>query len=168
MRSKHAVLAGALLIVAVAGGWLLSRPNEVSPTAGDAYDYAAAFESLDPSSRAPLFRIADVAGRDETGVAAVLGPPWQCASSRYSRRCSYAPGATEIVYIDGKADWLTVTALGDAPLDEQLLMRIGLQPTPPGTASDEELQWTSLGGLREVRAHGTPERAQFLRIKVKS
>ena len=39
----------------------------------------------------------------EAEVAAVLGPPWNCESSRYSRRCSYAPGSTEVVYIDGRA-----------------------------------------------------------------
>jgi hypothetical protein len=163
---RFALPAVVVLVAAVAAAlWWSGRAGR---EAGDDYDYAAAFESLDPASRAPLFRIAEVAGRPEAEVAAVLGPPWQCESSRYSRRCRYAPGATEVVYIDGKADWLTVTALGDAPLDDQLLMRIGLQPAPAGTASDQERVWLTLGGLREVRAYGTPDRAQFLRIKVKS
>lgn len=162
---RYALLAAAVLLASAITYWVAGK--QVAERSDD-YDYAAAFESLDPSSRAPLFRIAEIAGRTEAEVAAVLGPPWQCTSSRYSRRCHYAPGSTEVVYIDGKADWLTVTALGEAPLDEQLLMRIGLQPVRPGTASGEEWVWASLGGLREVRAYGTPERAQFLRIKVKS
>ena len=170
MRSKQAILGVATLVIAVAAGWwFLGRtPGGESPADGDDYDYAAAFESLDPGSNAPLFRIAEVAGKAEAEVAAVLGPPWNCESSRYSRRCSYAPGSTEVVYIDGRADWLTVTALGESPLDDALLMRVGLKPAKPGTANDEERVWTDLPNLREVRAFGTPERAQFLRIKVKS
>lgn len=163
---RYALPAVVVLIAAVAV--VLWWSGRSSDQGGDDYDYAAAFESLDPASQAPLFRIAEVAGRAEAEVAAVLGPPWQCESSRYSRRCRYSPGATEVVYIEGKADWLTVTALGDAPLDDQLLMRIGLQPAPAGTASDQERVWLTLGGLREVHAYGTPDRAQFLRIKVKS
>lgn len=169
MRSKQAILAVAMLVIAVAAGWWFTRmPDGEGPAAGDDYDYAAAFESLDPGSTAPLFRIADIAGKAEAEVAAVLGPPWNCESTLHSRRCSYAPGSTEIVYIDGKADWLTVTALGESPLDDALLMRIGLKAAKPGIASDEERVWTDLAGLREVRAYGVPERAQFLRIKVKS
>lgn len=169
MRSRQAVLGGAVLVIAAAAGWWFTRmPGGEVPADGDDYDYAAAFESLDPGSTAPLFRIADVAGKAEADVAAVLGPPWNCESSLHSRRCSYAPGSTEVVYIDGKADWLTVTALGESPLDDALLMRIGLKAAKPGSASDEERVWSDLAGLREVRAYGTPERAQFLRIKVKS
>jgi len=170
MRSKQAMLGVVTLVIAMAAAWWFwgRAPGGEVPADGDDYDYAAAFESLDPGSNAPLFRIDEVAGKAEAEVAAVLGPPWNCESSKYSRRCSYAPGSTEVVYIDGKADWLTVTALGESPLDDQLLMRVGLKPAKPGTASDEERVWTALAGLREVRAYGTPERAQFLRIKVKS
>ncbi len=169
MHSKRAVLGVAVLGLAVAAGWWFTRtPDGTDPAAGDDYDYAAAFESLDPGSTAPLFRIADVAGKAEADVAAVLGPPTGCESSLHSRRCRYAPGATEIVYIDGKADWLTVIALGEAPLDDALLQRIGLKAAKAASASDEERVWSALSGLREVRAYGTPERAQFLRIKVKS
>ena len=170
MRSKQAMWGLAVLLVVLAAGWWFSgrTPGSNAPADGDDYDYAAAFESLDPGSSAPLFRIADIAGKAEAEVAAVLGPPWNCESTLHSRRCSYAPGSTEIVYIDGKADWLTVTALGESPLDDALLMRIGLKAAKPGSASDEERVWTGLSGLREVRAYGSPERAQFLRVKVKS
>ena len=162
---RSLLLVAALLSLSALVYWLVwGRAVEHT----DDYDYAAAFESLDPGSTAPLFRIADVAGKAEADVAAVLGPSMGCESSLHSRRCRYAPGATEIVYIDGKADWLTVTALGEAPLDDALLQRIGLKAAKAASANDEERVWSGLSGLREVRAYGTPERAQFLRIKVKS
>jgi len=169
MRNRNTVLAlVASLVIAGLFVWLARKPPATGPEAGDGYDYAAAFESLDPASEAPLFRIAEVAGRDEAAVAAVLGPAEDCESSLYSRRCRYAPGGTEIVYIDGRADWFTVWVPGEAPLDDAVLRRIGLVPKPAASASDGERIWTDLGGLREVRAEGSPERVEFLRIKVKS
>lgn len=159
----------AALLIAAGLVWRMGTPDDHGKRAdGDDYDYAAAFESLDPESRAPLFRIADIAGRSEAEVAATLGPPWDCESSLYSRRCHYAPGATEIVYIDGRADWLTVRALGDAALADDLLERIGLEPKPAGEGSDRVRVWRTLGGLREVSAHGHAGRADYLRIKVRS
>lgn len=170
MRSRQAMLGAAVLVVVLAGGWwLFSRtPGGETPADGDDFDYAAAFESLDPGSTAPLFRIVEVAGKTEAEVAAALGPPWNCESTLYSRRCSYAPGSTEVVYIDGRADWLTVNALGEAPLDDAILMRIGLKAAKPSSANDEERVWTDLAGLRELRAVGSAQRVEFLRIKVKS
>jgi hypothetical protein len=171
MRNRNTVLAVlASLVVAALFALLTRKPEAASDAAAgaDDYDYAAAFESLDPGSDAPLFRIADIAGRSEAEVAARLGPPWDCEASRYSRRCRYAPGATEIVYIDGRADWLTVRALGEAALDDEVLKRIGLLPKPAGTVVEDERVWSDLAGLREVRAVGHGGRAEFLRIKVKS
>lgn len=171
MRNRITVLAVlASLVAATLLVWRSGMPgNGPAPVdADDDYDYATAFESLDAGSSAPLLRIADIAGRNEADVATVLGAPWDCETSLYSRRCRYAPGATEIVYIDGHADWLTVQALGEAALDDALLMRIGLVPKPAGTVAESERVWTDLVGLREVRAVGRDGRAEFLRIKVKS
>lgn len=169
MRNRNTVLAlVASLVIAGLFTLLARKPGAPAPAAGDDYDYAAGFESLDPASDAPLLRIDQVAGRSEAEVAAVLGPAESCETSLYSRRCRYAPGSAEIVYIDGRADWFTVWLPGDAPLDDAVLARIGRQPKPATRASDEERVWTGLAGLREVRAVGEPGRVEFLRIKVKS
>ncbi|WP_295687470.1 hypothetical protein [uncultured Nevskia sp.] len=161
--SKLAVLAVVIVIAAAVTFWLTRERH------GDEdYDYAAAFESLDPASGAPLFRIADVAGHTEAELAVVLGPPWDCESSLYSRRCRYAPGSTEVVFIEGKADWLTVRSPGEVEFNASALTRIGLVEKKPDQSTAEELIWTNLAGLREVRAVSNGDGVQMLRIKVKS
>lgn len=159
---RLAVLAALIIVAAAATIWV-KRDGQ-----GDEYDYAAAFESLDPASGAPLFRIGEIAGRSEAELATVLGPPYECSSSLYSRRCQYGPGSTEVVFIDGKADWMTVRSLGEAAFDASALTRIGLAAKQPDETSAEQLVWTGVGGLREVRAISEGGSLQLLRIKVKS
>ncbi len=165
---RFAALAILVVVVAAAAFWGLRDWQGSGPADGDDYDYAAAFESLDPDSGAPLFRIGEVAGRSEAELATVLGPPWDCESSLYSRRCRYAPGGTEVVFIDGKADWLTIRSPGEVGFDASALTRIGLAAKKPDQTTAEELIWTDLGGLREVRAVSDGNGVQLLRIKVKS
>lgn len=169
MRKNHGRLAALAILVVVAAAaafWVLRDRQGSSPD--DDYDYAAAFESLDPDSGAPLFRIGEVAGRSEAELATVLGPPWDCESSLYSRRCRYAPGGTEVVFIDGKADWLTVRSPGEVGFDASALTRIGLAARKPDRTTAEELIWSDLGGLREVRVVSDGGTVQLLHIKVKS
>ena len=78
----------------------------------DDYDYAAAFEASAPGRTAQILKITDVVGKTADELRVVLGPPENCETSLYSSRCAYAPGQTEVVVIDGKADWITVSALG--------------------------------------------------------
>ena len=157
----------AVLIVGAVMATIRLMPDRPA-TGDDDYDYAAAFESLDPASGAPLFRITDIAGRSEAELVAVLGPAFDCQSSLYSRRCRFETGATEVLFIAGKADWLTVQAPGATSFDAAVLGRIGLEPRKPDQATAGELVWTDIAGLREVRAIGDGNGLQFLRIKVKS
>lgn len=162
---RNMILAAAFLIAAAAALWVVW---ELIGDQTEDYDYAAAFESLDPASGAPLFRIADVAGHTEAELAVVLGPPWDCESSLYSRRCRYSPGSTEVVFIGGKADWLTVRSPGEVAFDASALGRIGLSDRKPDQTTAEELIWTGLGGLREVRVIGNIDGVRMLLVKVKS
>lgn len=172
MNGRTAAGLGAVVAMTVAAGaWWFAAGGAADD---DDFDYAAAFEALEPGSTAPLLTIADIAGRDEAAVAEVLGPPSGCEASRYSRRCRYAPGDVEIVYIDGLADWMTVNSLGDSPLDDSVLARIGLTPTAAAEATEVQRTWRDLpldaagNRLREVQAVGGPERVRYLRIKVRS
>lgn len=132
---------------------------------GDRYDYAAAFEAQAPGSTAEVVRIGEIAGRTPDQLKAVLGAPLGCEDSLYSIRCNYSPGATEVVFIDGKADWITVKALGETKLDPAALPRIGLAQTPPAITEPTRLLWSNLAGLREVQAVGDGERVEFIRVK---
>ncbi|WP_159597714.1 hypothetical protein [Starkeya nomas] len=45
--------------------------------------------------------------KSKAAVTAVLGAPDRCETSTYGDKCTYRNGQVEIVYINGKADWIT-------------------------------------------------------------
>jgi hypothetical protein len=132
---------------------------------GDAYDYAAAFEAQAPGSTAAVLRIGEIVGKTPDELKAVLGAPLNCETSLYSSRCEYSTGATEVVFIEGKADWITVKALGETKLDPAALPRIGLPQKKPNVTEASRLIWTNIEGLREVQAIGDGERIEFILVK---
>gem|GEM_PF-4409984 len=153
-----------LLVAGVAGAawWQWSRAP------ADDYDYAAAFESQTPGSTLPLLKIRDVVGKTADELTAVLGPSQNCSTTLYSSRCSYATGRTEVVFIDGKADWITVKDLRETTFAPAALHRIGLDESKTSDKTDSELIWTGLNGLKEVRIVGDGEHVEFIRVKAKS
>ncbi|MGR9014682.1 MAG: hypothetical protein ACU83U_13670 [Gammaproteobacteria bacterium] len=55
-----------------------------------------------------LFDIPKIAGKTEAEVEVLLGEPVFCSKSGATINCSYRDNEIEIVFIDGKADWITV------------------------------------------------------------
>lgn len=55
-----------------------------------------------------LFNIPKLAGKTEVEVETLLGESVFCAKSESSLNCSYRENEIEVVFIDGKADWITV------------------------------------------------------------
>jgi hypothetical protein len=87
-----------------------------------------------------------IAGEQKSAVAKVLGKPVKCGASKYGEHCDYA-GGTEVVYISGAADWITITPK-NVPYGPAALESIGLAATKPDFASPDNLEWRS--GLRET------------------
>lgn len=166
---RNAWIVAALIGVGVTALFAWRRIAEPPPAAtADDYDYEAAFETPAPGSDRPVIRIAEIAGRTPDELAQRLGPAEHCEASLHSSRCSYAPGRTEVVFIDGHADWITVNEPGETPFAPAALARLGLAESMPTERSDAELIWTALPGLREVRVVGDGEHVEFIRIKVRS
>lgn len=149
------LLAAALGVVL----WLGRQPNE------GAYDYAAAFEQIEsPSKLDVIVDVPGIAGQPRAQVEQVLGRPQRCERSLYGERCRYP--RVEIVYVDGKADWLTVLfAYGRYPLEAATLSAIGLPVTAPDSNAAYELRWATLGGYPLVQLVGDENGATFLRVK---
>ncbi|HEY8037791.1 MAG TPA: hypothetical protein VIF37_19610 [Methylobacter sp.] len=62
-----------------------------------------------------LFNISKLAGKTEAEVETLLGESVFCAKSESARNCSYRENEIEIVFIDGKADWITVYSAFRSP-----------------------------------------------------
>lgn len=56
-----------------------------------------------------------LAGKSEKEVAEVLGKPGTCSKIKNGPKCEHKDGQLEVVFIKGRADWITVNGLGKVP-----------------------------------------------------
>lgn len=116
----------------------------------------------------PVWQIMDIAGQPPAAVEKILGQPQgDCENNKYGKSCRYSAASAEweIVYIKGKADWLTLT---DKRIDNAYTapVWIGLPSNPPTVAAPARLAWDNYPGLLEVSAHMDADKSlQYLYIK---
>jgi len=145
-----------LLLVVLALVWWWQQP--------DHYDYAAAFEDL--ARRQPqIVSVPALAGADAERVAVLLGPPTQCERSAYGENCRYRTANADIAFIDGKADWITLSGFDDVKPGAEALALLGLEPAPADSQSDTEMRWQDTQGLREILLVHNASEIRYVRIK---
>lgn len=65
--------------------------------------------------------------------------------------CNYDEGESEIVFINGTADWITINNMGSAPYSAGALEYLGISKKSPDFKSKENgIRWNNIHGLREV------------------
>lgn len=160
MNKRLAMRVALAAALAIGGWWLWS-------SRGGSYDYAAKFENLPEADASADWRLADFAGKPRETAEQALGRPFNCESALHSTRCRY-PAGVEVVYIDERADWITIRfPYGRHPLDAAALQRLGLPPTRPSAEDEHSLLWRALPGLQEVQIVGDENGVRFARIKVR-
>ena len=98
----------------------------------------------------PVIDVPAIAGESKSAVAGLIGTPSACSKTKYGEKCSYSKSDTEIVFIKGKADWVTVEAMDSVPFNQSALESIGLKSTRPPFKNNFTLRWSGLNGLYEV------------------
>jgi hypothetical protein len=76
---------------------------------------SAAQEQEAESAAGILFNIPKLAGKTEAEIETLLGESVFCAKSESTLNCSYRENEIEVVFIDGKADWITVYSAFRSP-----------------------------------------------------
>lgn len=71
------------------------------------------------SAEGAVFNIPKLAGKTETEVETLLGESVFCAKSESALNCSYRENEIEVVFIGGKADWITVYSAFRSPAYHQ-------------------------------------------------
>jgi hypothetical protein len=64
-----------------------------------------------PAFAAPIVEIKRIAGKPEAEVSKALGPSAKCETIKQGKRCAYRDGQVEVVFIGGKADWMTINGV---------------------------------------------------------
>ncbi|WP_420429088.1 SPOR domain-containing protein [Kordiimonas sp.] len=92
-----------------------------------------------------------IAGKTEKEVTAYLGEPLSCAAIKCGPKCVYAKGETEIVFVDGKADWITVDAMDHMSFSPSALSALGLVAKKPDFLNPKFVyRWYSFPGVLDV------------------
>jgi hypothetical protein len=97
-----------------------------------------------------LINVVKVVGKNQNQVAEILGKATNCSKSKYGQKCSYSIAETEIVFINGKADWITIEGIDNIPFNINALKSIGIAPTKPSFKNGFTLRWSDIQGLKEV------------------
>jgi len=113
-----------------------------------------------------LIDVSKIAGKNQTQVDKILGEPTNCVKSKYGQKCSYSLAETEIVFINSKADWITVEGIDNIPFNQNALKNIGLSPVKPSFNNNFTLHWLSIQGLKEVSIFKGATNSDYAYIKV--
>lgn len=115
-----------------------------------------------------------LAGKTAAEVAAGIGQPMAQEKTKYGPKMTYilGSGATvEIVYIGGKADWITMTPRPGKriPFAPQAITGIGLAEAKPTSRELDVIRWEHIQGLRKVSVHrGGDGTVWYFYIKAKT
>ncbi len=107
----------------------------------------------------------ELAGKPEQHIRQLLGDPLSCKPTYQGTACSYEEGNTEIIYIDGRADWITFTGIENAPFTAAALGHVGLTATPPLARTPTRLLWLQHQGMEAITIHGEGDVARMIQIR---
>ncbi|GAB1071120.1 MAG: hypothetical protein SAqTSA_12160 [Shewanella algae] len=115
-----------------------------------------------------LIDITKLAGKEESQVAKIFGKPANCTEIKYGKKCSYTKANLEVVFINKKADWITIEDIDHIPFNKDVLLSIGISPTDPNFSNDFTLRWNSIKGLKEVSVFKGIKNCDYIYIKTKT
>ena len=97
-----------------------------------------------------IVNIPNLCGKTKEQVNNVIGKPKTCNKNKYRSECDYEIGDIEIVFINNKADWITVNDMKNAEYSKESLAMLGLPIKEPDFSTNNSIIWVNLHGLREV------------------
>lgn len=122
---------------------------------------------LSPSVQAGeiLVDVLDLVGKSKVEVSKLIGSPKSCGPSKYGEKCQFDKSETEIVFINGKADWITVEGLDDKPFSNSTIELLGFKPKTPTFSDAFTKRWEPLQGLVSVSLFKGGSNSDFAYIK---
>lgn len=141
----------------------------VSPEARMKYKQAlstALFVGLSSIAAAePVLEIEKIAGKNPIEVANALGKPSSHEKTKHGPKMSYKEGKIEVVFIGGKADWITVSNLSGILFNANAIEAIGLKPSAPTFKSNVVMRWEPCGSYNSVSVFNANGRVDYAFVK---
>lgn len=109
-----------------------------------------------------------IANKDMEAVQAFIGEADSCKPSKYGQKCDYNHGDIEILFIDQKADWITINSLEGLPFNDDSITLLGIPGIPPTVNNKFDKHWEQVPGLISVTIFGGSNGISYAYIKVSS
>lgn len=120
--------------------------------------------SVNVLSAAPIIEIKKVAGKTANEVESVLGAPSQTETVKQGTKRFYMKGAIEIVFINDKADWITVTPTKMTSFTKEALGELGL-PVREATFSNQHvLKWEPFDDYQSISIFPGPDGIDYIYV----
>ncbi len=112
--------------------------------------------------------VLSIVGKPSSQVAEIIGTPAEEVKTKYGNKKAYRDGQIEIVFIKGKADWITINGLGAVQYSPSALKAFGLDSKDPVYATtDTVMRWKELNGIKAVSLFkGKESFCDYLYVKV--
>jgi len=119
-------------------------------------------------SAASVVDIPKIAGQGMKQVGEQLKAKPTCAKNKYGTKYNYNDGRVEIVYINGKADWITVNGLEQIPFEDAGIVRLGFSQKSPSFHLPTVMRWNNVPNVLEVSMFKGKIGTDYAYIKVKT
>ena len=106
-----------------------------------------------------LIDIQKIAGRNRKQVETFIGPPDRKKPQHVTdspcdklacQQYTYRNGQFEIVFINNKADWITIHKVNDFGFSREATEFLGLPISTPDFAGDGVIRWKYISGINEI------------------
>lgn len=161
---RSVLLLSCLALMAACGGSETPAAANAPAAPDNASTSPTAADVLAPAASGGPVDVRPLAGQAEAGIEAMLGAPTACEDVPQGRRCRYARGRSEGVFINGMADWITVGALGDAPFASDSITKLGIGPAAPASTGADAIRWNDLAGMKQVVVYPRGDRVDRVEI----
>ncbi len=118
------------------------------------------------ATAAPVLDVQTIAGKAPADVTKVLGKPAQEEKTKYGPKLSYSDSKIEVVFINGKADWITISGMSSVPFDANAIEALGLKPAAPTFTSAFVIRWEPHAIYNSVSVFALNGKVDYAYIKV--
>jgi len=112
-----------------------------------------------------LIDVTELVGKSKAEVSSLIGDATSCSPSRHGETCQFVKAETEIVFIQGKADWITIEGLDDQPFNDATIELLGFNSQRPTFSNTFTKRWEPVQGLLSVSLFKGASNADYAYIK---
>lgn len=161
------------------GEFLTDSSNRNSGVNEKARQKRLSLEKKYQTNSGSLIKINDIVGKTLKQTEKLLGKATNIDKARPSGtpcktnggcdKAQFQAGKYEILFINGKADWITINELFGFDLDESSIQLLGLPKSAPNVNSASLIRWVNVKGIKEITffKNGS-DKIDYIYIKAKT